>query len=159
MSQKRCCVMLSDRRQPLFSLVKGGEIWNISSFRDPLLKQDLWLCWCFCSLHLLVLVHTETKHFKDDTASSPLLSCWRKLCWEFRKTFHFSAAQPASQDLWARPTHQYYFFRDPLMICLWRGFTLYRLEKLNSVTKWISLVVYCWIAAAVCCFYFWWILF
>ena len=151
-----CCLTVGS----LYFTSSGDEIWNMSSFRDPLLKQDLWLCWCFCCLHfhLLVLVHTEIKRFKGGTASSPLLSCWRKLCWGFLKTFHFGAAQPASQDLWARPSHQFYFFRDPLLICLWRGFTLDRLDNW-TLKQWISPVVDCWIAEAVCCFYFWWILF
>ena len=70
--------MLSDRRQPLFSLFRWWNLKRIELQRSSIKAGSLTLL-VFLFFHLLVHVHTETKHFKDDTASSLLLSCWRKL--------------------------------------------------------------------------------
>ena len=77
----------------------------------------------FCSLHAVYVEHVrrKTRCFKDDTVSLAFSPDWKKL-WR-RRTCLFIV-----------------FFRDPLLICLWREFSLDRCEKLNVVTNWISLL-------------------
>ena len=86
---------------------------------------------------------TTLSHFNCNTASLPAAcSCtFRHLFCVRRKT---------CQRCWVN-----IFFRDTSLICLGRGFTCDRFEKLNFVTKtceFLSFVVYCWLFKG--CFFF-----